>query len=397
MRQRDALDNVSSQLRMLPSPSERQPRPRILFIARAYPPTVGGMENFAYQLGAHLRQHADVSLLINHGGKRALPAFLPYALASAIGTVRRGRIDVVHLADASLAPLGAALKLMTGVPVTASVCGLDITYPNPAYQALVPRALARLDMTMPISGATMAAMRQRTGSAHRSETIPLGVNPLPSPSARAARELERLLALPSGRPMLLTVGRLVERKGVAWFVRHVLSALPDDVAYVLIGEGPQREAIARAAREAAVSLRVHLLGRVSDELLAAAYARADVFVMPNVPVAGDLEGFGLVALEAAAVGLPVVASRLEGITEALQDGRNATLVPALDVAAYADALSGLISLPAADRRARGVVAATYTGERYGWERTAARYVEAMRLVLPDRRDDDVAGAAVERR
>ncbi len=396
MRQRDELDDCLSPA-STHSRRDAGRRLRVLFIARAFPPTVGGMENFAYQLSAHLSDHADVRLLINHRGKKALPVFLPYALASAIRTVRRDSIDVVHLADALLAPLGAALKLTTDVAVTASVCGLDITYANPAYQALVPRALARLDVTMPISGATMAAMRRRTGSARPSQIIPLGVNPLPAPQRDASQEFERLAALPPRQPMLLTVGRLVERKGVAWFARHVLPALPEQCAYVVIGEGPQREMIARAAREAGVAARVHLLGRVSDALLAAAYARADVFVMPNVPVAGDMEGFGLVALEAAASGLPVVASRLEGITEALQDGRNGTLVEPLDAPAYGTVLSDMLSLPAAERRARGAAAAAYTTERYGWDATALCYIDAMCSVLRNGSDDDVAGAAVEGR
>ena len=60
-----------------------------------------------------------------------------------------------------------------------------------------------------------------------------------------------------------------------------------------------------------------MIGEVSDDMLAAAYRSADVMVMPNIPVRGDMEGFGLVALEAAAAGLPVVASRIEGITDAI--------------------------------------------------------------------------------
>jgi glycosyltransferase involved in cell wall biosynthesis len=250
-------------------------------------------------------------------------------------------------------------------------------------------------MTMPISGATMAAMRDRAGTSPPAQVIPLGLNPLPPPSASATEEFARLLGISPTRPVLLTVGRLVERKGVAWFVGAVLPLLPDGAIYAVVGEGPQRDAIAAAAAAGGVAHRVCMLGRVSDDLLGAAYARADIFVMPNIPVTGDMEGFGLVALEAAASGLPVVASDLEGITEALQNGRNGVLVPPGDGAAYARELTALLAMPSEERRVVGTSAAVCTQERYGWDRTARGYVRAMQLVVGAGRDNNVAGTPVE--
>ena len=181
-------------------PADGSRRLRILFIARAFPPTVGGMENLALQLSEHLRRHADVTMLINRRGKKALPFFLPYATLAAIKAVRQKRIDVVHVADALLAPVGAAVKLATGVTVTSSVCGLDVTYANRAYQTVVPRALRRLDMTMPISTATMTALRDRAGSSPRAQVIPLGVNPLPCPQlAHRTNSRDSSVSHPSSR------------------------------------------------------------------------------------------------------------------------------------------------------------------------------------------------------
>src|SRR5258708_21300008 len=87
----------------------RQPahRPRVLFIARAFPPTVGGMESLAYQLAEHLRSRVELTTLVNRRGKKALPAFLPYATVGSIRTVRRARVDVGDLGDALFAPVGA--------------------------------------------------------------------------------------------------------------------------------------------------------------------------------------------------------------------------------------------------------------------------------------------------
>lgn len=357
---------------------------RILFIARAFPPTVGGMENFAYQLSRNLRHYALVTPLINYRGKKALPFFLSYALGAATYLARRQRIDVVHLADALLAPLGAALKHTTGASVTASVCGLDVTYANRGYQQVIRRSLPRLDALMPISAATEAEVRARTTGDTRIATIPLGIDPPTLPSSGATREFAAMAGTDENQPVLLTVGRLVERKGVAWFTGNVLPRLQKHAIYVVVGTGPARETIIDAARAAGVEDRIRLLGHVDDGILSAAYARADVFVMPNVPVVGDMEGFGLVALEAAASGLPVVASRLEGITDALQDGRNASLVRALDAQAFAERISGLLDQPKQDRRAVGLGAAEYTVARFDWSVTARRYAEVMRLVVAQR-------------
>jgi phosphatidyl-myo-inositol dimannoside synthase len=362
-------------------PVQPGPKLRVLFIARAYPPTVGGMENLAFQLCQHLDEFVQVEPLINHRGKKALPLFLPFAALKAVRLARSGRIDAVHLADALLAPVGAAIKAMSNVPVTASVCGLDVTYPNRGYQAVVGRALRQLDMAMPISRATEEAMHTRTGEMPRSRVIPLGVNPLPAPDTAAMNDFERAVAPLEGRRLVITVGRLIERKGAAWFAGHVLPRLPDDVAYVVVGDGPARAAIAQAAQATGVAHRLHMTGRVSDGVLAAAYARADAFVMPNVPVAGDMEGFGLVALEAAASGLPVVASALEGITEAVQHDRNGLLVPACDAAATVSTLTHVLDMPRRERRELGARFARYTAQEFGWRRTAERQSEAIASIV----------------
>src|SRR5699024_8825395 len=86
--------------------------------------------------------------------------------------------------------------------------------------------------------------------------------------------------------MLLTVGRMVERKGHEWFVREVMPRLDDRVVYVTVGDGPQFDDIEQAAEESSCSSRILLLGRQPDEVLKQAYAAADLFVMPNIPVAG---------------------------------------------------------------------------------------------------------------
>jgi phosphatidylinositol alpha-1,6-mannosyltransferase len=112
-----------------------------------------------------------------------------------------------------------------------------------------------------------------------------------------------------------------------------------DWVYLIVGEGPERRKIEATILAHGLSQHVKLLGRVEEQVLRSVYALADVFVMPNIPVPGDPEGFGIVALEARASGVPVVASDLEGIREAVGGPEDGTLVKPRDWSAFVAAIN----------------------------------------------------------
>ena len=152
----------------------------------------------------------------------------------------------------------------------------------------------------------------------------------------------------------------------------------EDWIYLVVGDGPERGTIEAAAAAHELADKVRLLGRVSEEELKAAYTLADLFVMPNVPVAGDAEGFGMVTLEARAAGLPIVAADLEGIRESIENEDDGLMVPPEDYTAYVQAIDRLLgqeSSAAEVQRRRERVA-----ERYGWPHIAACYLEVFRQV-----------------
>ena len=179
----------------------------------------------------------------------------------------------------------------------------------------------------------------------------------------------------------MTVGRLIQRKGVYFFVDQVLPRLRarrDDWVCLIIGDGPEREAIATAVRERGLEDIVHLLGRVPDDELQAAYALADVFVMPNIHLTGDSEGFGIVTFEARMAGLPVVAADLEGIADSFEREDDGVLVPPGDALAFVAALDALLAtkLTLEARRARH----DRTARRYSWDRVIEMYLVAFQAV-----------------
>jgi glycosyltransferase involved in cell wall biosynthesis len=111
--------------------------------------------------------------------------------------------------------------------------------------------------------------------------------------------------------------------------------------YLVAGTGPDLEEVARAAASAGVSERVGLLGRVDESFREDLLAGVDLFAVPNVPVPGDMEGFGLVAIEAAMRGTPVLASRLEGLRDAVTDGVTGFTCEPEDAACYIERITAL--------------------------------------------------------
>ncbi len=133
----------------------------------------------------------------------------------------------------------------------------------------------------------------------------------------------------------MTIARLVERKGIEVVIRampRVLEAVPDAI-YLVVGTGPQRGKLERLASESGLEGRVVFVGRVSDEELLYYYGACDLFVLLSRTLAdkGEMEGFGIVFLEAGACGKPVIGGKGGGTSEAIEDGVTGLLVDPLDV------------------------------------------------------------------
>jgi phosphatidylinositol alpha-1,6-mannosyltransferase len=160
--------------------------------------------------------------------------------------------------------------------------------------------------------------------------------------------------LKTADPTLLTVGRLVSRKGIDTVLQtlpHLRQQFPS-LRYEIVGDGPDRERLQTLVAELGVESAVTFLGKVSDAAMLAAYRRADIFVMParEEKENASMEGFGIVYLEASACALPVVAGRSGGVVEAVQDGVTGILVEPDDPQALAKVLQTLLNDPALRQR-----------------------------------------------
>jgi len=349
---------------------------RVLFMARRFPPSIGGMQQFAYDLSEALPSQ-DIQLIkVVWGGasRLTLPLVLPWLFIRGLWQLWTDRsIEIIHIQDAVMSPLGWLLSILARRPWVVVAHGLDLTFKLKFYQKVNVYFARKAAFMIAISEATAEEARARGIDPNRLIVIPLGVDNKPVPHLNA-QKVRRVLNLSSSDQVLLTVGRLARRKGVTWFIRNVLVDLPPDVHYVVIGDGVERQTIEKAIQETGTNERVHLLGAVDDKIKQTWLLAADIFVMPNVKVPGDMEGFGIVAHEAALSELPVVASKLEGIAQALQNDKNGILLPPADAKAYRKTITKMLKSPKT-ATAFGKQARKYTIKKFGWPAIAKQYRE----------------------
>jgi phosphatidylinositol alpha-1,6-mannosyltransferase len=183
------------------------------------------------------------------------------------------------------------------------------------------------------------------------------------------------------RPVVLTVGRLQRRKGHDVMLRAVLAIRRrhPDVLYAIVGDGEERRRLERMVAELELERSVRFLGEVDESTLLTCYQQCDLFVLPNREIAGDIEGFGMVLLEAQSCGKPVVAGRSGGTREAMNPPETGLLVPCDQPDELAEALDRLLR-DATRRERMGRAARAWVEERFCWERLAARAAEIFEAV-----------------
>ena len=366
---------------------------------------VGGMQRVASELYSALKgsdgisvdgQLLQTSFFWSH--VRVVP-FMMSSLARIRRIAERREVDVVLFSSMVTASMAVKLKRVlreNGVLSAAIVHGLDVTASFAPYQRFVPRVFDALDLVLPVSRATAEACFDRGLDRDRCMVVPNGIDtgrfPVPPGSRKARRDLLHHLVpadvnLTDNDFVLVSVGRHVKRKGFAWFVENVMPLLPENVHYWMAGDGPEREEIAAAISRRGLQHRVRMLGRLSENDLSRLYRGADLFVMPNIPVEGDMEGFGVVMLEAGLSGLPVVASSIEGILDVVEEGRNGHLIESGNAWEFSEAIARYIYEPALLEDA-STDAYEFVRGRFGWPAVARHYTEVLteHVVTTDRRE-----------
>lgn len=350
---------------------------RILFLTRRYPPSVGGIQTHCYKLFAYLSDRLPVTLVaLRRESILHLAWFLPYAWMRALLALVLRRVDVIYFSDGVVGAAAALLAPLRGrVRFVVTIYGLEMTYGSLWAQRLMRWGAGQCQRIVVISENTREIAVAWGVGRERTELAYVGVEPLELPPERVAEVREQFEAqhgLQFGRDrVLLSIGRQVRRKGLAAFVEHGFGLLDGDVHLIIGGAGPELPRIAQIVERRGYANRILLLGPVEEEVAAMLRESSDLFLMPNIHLDDDLEGYGISPLESMYMKTPVVAFAVDALTESVREG--GYLIPDGDYAAFADRVAGFLALPLEQRRALGQAARDYVLTEYSWERTTQQY------------------------
>lgn len=369
----------------------------ILIITQDFPPERGGIQTYVLELARGFMAKGHVVRVICPGSPRdenPLPGlkdlvrlrspssllFLPL-LAYLPGYLRRNP-SVTHVLYAqwqcavaeNMIPVSVRKRLKTfslvhGRELLTSVFG-------PAAPFLMRRTFGRLDAAFPNSNEVLRLTREKIGDARPLHLVHPGVDPELF-QRKDAGFLRQRYAL-GNAPVIVSITRMVARKNLGRLIR----ALPDVRAavpgarLVLGGTGPERESLVRLAARLGLGDTVLFTGRIADAEMAAHYSLGDVFALPSLSSRKDVEGFGIVYLEAGACEVPVVGGQAGGVPDAVVHGETGLLVDPENTEKLKEALIDLLrdgeKARTLGRNARARIQKSFT-----WTATSERVLHLM--------------------
>lgn len=379
---------------------------RLLLVTKDFPPDVGGIQTYCAEIAQRFAKRCEAFAVVApklpgcEASDRDLPfdvvripgsrsSFAPAVLLHLPRLKARYRFDVVLGAQWQSAWAAVAGRSLLGpYAVCAAVHGREVLTRHYAgwgaaglYGAARRYTMGAVDRLFPGSNYALSLVREQRITCRSAEVVHYGCN-VERFEPRGAEEKRRELGL-EGTPVLLTLSRLVPRKGIDTTLEAlpaILRVIPE-LHYVVAGGGPDRARLERLAESLGVAARVRFLGMVPDEAIAPLLTMADLFVMPAREERPDVEGFGLVFLEANACGTAVIGSTSGGIADAVEDGVTGLLVPPADPGALATATLRLLQDPDLRRRL-GEQGRARVLRDFTWERMATQLAASMSGLLP---------------
>lgn len=337
---------------------------------------VPALNVFGYAAGLH----ADVKL--KSSAWLAAPLAMSAGWFKAMRVAQKRRATVMH--GHWVVPGGViAAAARPDLPLVVSLHGSDVFV---AERTGVARSAAR--QVFARAGAVTACsddLAQRAiaigADRGRIEVVPYGVDTARFAPARAASRHDRRerVGIGDGDALVVAAGRLVRKKGFEYLIDAMRGT--GNTRLAIAGDGDLDAELRARAHANGVSERVHFLGNVTQDEVAAWFAAADIVAIPSVrDDSGNVDGLPNTVMEALASGTPVVATPAGGIGSVVRDGESGRLVPERDAAALRSAITGLLRDPA-ERARLGAAGRALVQTRFGWDGAAARFEAAYDRAL----------------
>lgn len=342
----------------------------ILFVSYKFPPSTGGMEKQCYELVKGIEKKCTTHRLIYDNKKNRLLFFL--SLGRKIKKICKDnpQINIIYFNDALIATFCSFLRLPKYLSCVVTLHGLDVVFPSHIYHKYIFKRLNSFDCIIAVSNATTQKAIALGIDTRKIKIIPNGVDTLSIPIQDKTEDrfldwaARKQLDL-SDKKLLMMMGRSVQRKGFSWFAESVFPQLHDQFYLIIVGPFHHKTTLMEKliyllppslrnkimlffgylsdekALRKIINKTHHIkhLGRLPYTEIQMLFNKIDAFLMPNIPIEGDMEGFGLVCLEASVQGTLVFASNIDGIPDAIIDKKNGFLLPSKDCKIWSDKLN----------------------------------------------------------
>ena len=375
----------------------------LAMITQDFPPEIGGIETYAAELAERFAEYCDEFIILAPDKREARVvdsqlSYPVYRIASGNAFMglasipevprlleKKGIRNIFHTqwqtlpASVFAKKLGAVQKIFVAAHARELLFNPFQSIPGIGQKFATYRKwlLSQADHFFPVSSYTAGLLSNQGVDRINIRTVINGTDPkqfYPTDKEAARRSIGV-----NAQNIMLTITRLVSRKGIDTALKafsSVKQKQPNSL-YLVVGDGPQREEFQMLASQLGIADSVRFTGRVPFESLLDYYKACDVFVMPSKTELPNVEGFGIVFLEAGACGKPVVGTFSGGIPSAIVDGETGFLVSEDDFEALGEVLERLFADKELAQK-MGAKGRAYVQNEANWDKTAQKLLQSMK-------------------
>lgn len=372
---------------------------KVLIVTRNLPPLIGGMERLNWHIADELSKQHQVSLLSHKEAKAQAPKdaifhavplkplslFLLLAFIKTLYLCLKKRPDILLAGSGLTAPIVVFWAKIFRKKSMVYIHGLDINNASKVYQYIWLPFIRAADTIIANSTPTRQLCLQNKVKEEKIHIIHPGVSyPAKAPDIELIQQLKKQYGL-ENKKVLISVGRLTERKGLNEFINEsfvdivrqqpntVLVVVGDTASESLNKKSQTIELILATARKHHLTENIVFTGNVSEAALSGIYCLANIHVFPVKHIPEDPEGFGMVAIEAAAHGKPTIAFATGGIVDAVKNEQSGYLIANQQYAELTEKILALLE----DKTLIKEEDCKQFAEQFAWHHLAAKFSQLM--------------------